>query len=176
MIDSEVARLRRLRVEALQVREIARGFTCAAWATDDSLLWRGACASWRIARVVSGRLKAHPYLRYQKDVGMSSLVRHRLVASYLALARDNPVKGFREYESRLRTLARHLDDTRALSWSSDFSDALGRSQYELGSILQDLAQITQTAAPTLSKRVPRTESLVGELARPIEGDWPYLAF
>jgi hypothetical protein len=178
MIDSEVARLRRLRLEALRVREISRAFASTAWVTDDRLLARGACASWRIARVVSGRLKAHPYLRYQKDVGVASLLRNRLVASYLALVRDNAVKGLREYESRLRTLARQLDDTRALSWSSDFSDTLGRSQYEIGSILTDLAQVTRSAAPAprLAKHAPRPESLVGEFTRPIEGDWPYLAF
>jgi hypothetical protein len=179
MTDPEVARLRRLRGEALRVRSIARALGSTRWATDDALLSRGACASWRIARVVSGRLKAHPYLRYQKGLSFGALVHNRLVASYLAMVNKDRVQGLKEYESQLHSLARQLDDTRVLSWSSDFSDALGRSQYEIRSILEDLAPVTKSALPAferLPKRAPRTDRLVGELAQTIEGDWPYLAF
>jgi hypothetical protein len=71
---------------------------------------------------------------------------------------------------------RRLDDTRALCWSSDFSETLGRSQYEFRSLLEDLAQITQSSV-SLPKRATRTDKdgLVGGLARTVEGDWPYLA-
>jgi hypothetical protein len=179
MNDSEVARLRRLRGEALRVREIARAFGSTASAADGSLLSRGACASWRIARVVSGRLKAHPYLRYQRGVGLGSLLRHRTTAAYLALVHRDRAQGLKNYESQLQALARHLDDTRALIWSSDFSDTLGRSQYEIRSLLEDLARVTHSAPPAaerVPKRAPRGEALVGELAQTIDGDWPYLAF
>ena len=77
MIDPEVARLRRLRGEALLVREIARMFESSQWAANESLLDRSACASWRIARVVSGRLRGHPYAEYQKDAGAASRVAAR---------------------------------------------------------------------------------------------------
>jgi hypothetical protein len=73
-------------------------------------------------------------------------------------------------------LMRRLDDTRATIWSSDFSDTLGRSQYELESVLEDLAPITQSKAVERAvKHAPQPDSYVGDLAR-IEGDWPYLAF
>ncbi len=177
MIDTEVARLRRLRGEALRVREVARALD--ATQSANGLLARGACASWRIARVVSGRLRAHPYLRYQKDVGVGSILGNRLFASFLATITKDRVKALKRFESQVHALIRHLDDTRALSWSSNFSDTLGRSQYELQSLLEDLAQITKSAVPAaerLPKRANPTDSLVGELARTVEGDWPYLAF
>jgi len=179
MKDPEVARLRRLRVEALRVREIARVLGSARWASEDSLLSRSACASWRLARVVSGRLKAHPYLRYQKEAGIGSLVRHRLAAVYLGLTQADRVSGLKRFESELRSLEKQLDDTRALSWSSNFSDTLGRSQYEISSLLEDLGQVTGSspASPErLPKRAPRSESLVGNLTAGVQEDWPYLAF
>ena len=175
MIDPEVARLRRLRGEALRVREVARALGSTRWAND--LLARGACASWRIARVVSGRLKAHPYLRYQRGVGLGSIVANRLFASLLAATTRNRLQALKRYESQLQRLVRHLDDTRALSWSSDFSDTLGRLQYEFQSLLEDLAQLTESRVTTgLPTRATRTDDLVGGLARTVEGDWPYLAF
>jgi hypothetical protein len=118
-------------------------------------------------------------LRYQKDVGVGSILGNRLFASFLATITKDRVKALKRFESQVHALIRHLDDTRALSWSSNFSDTLGRSQYELQSLLEDLAQITKSAVPAaerLPKRANPTDSLVGELARTVEGDWPYLAF
>src|ERR1039458_3829146 len=69
MIDPDVSRLRRLRAAALRVRAIARALSSRPYALNDFLLGRGAGASWRIARAVSGRLKAHPYASYQQDAG-----------------------------------------------------------------------------------------------------------
>ncbi len=110
---------------------------------------------------------------------MGSLVRNRLAAAYAGLIHADRLSGLKHFESQLRTLEKRLDDTRALSWSSDFSDTLGRSQYEIGSLLEDLAQVTGsrvTPAERLPKRAPRGESLVGNLASTVQGDWPYLAF
>jgi hypothetical protein len=175
MTDPEVARLRRLRGEALRVRELARAL--GSTESADDLLARGACASWRIARVVSGKLKAHPYLRYQRGVGLGSIVANRLFASFFAATARSRVQALKVYESQLQSLTRHLDDTRALSWSSDFSDALGRSQYEVQSLLEDVAQITESRVTTsLPKQPSQANDLVGGLARSVEGDWPYLAF
>lgn len=175
MTDPEVARLRRLRSEALRVREVARALNATPWSND--LLARGACASWRLARLVSGRLKAHPYLRYQRGVGLGSILANRLSASFLAATARNQMHALKRYESALQALVRHLDDARALSWSSDFSDTLGRSQYEFQSLLEDLAPITRNSLPAgPPKRATRTDGLVGGLARTVEGDWPYLAF
>lgn len=178
MIDPEVARLRRLRDEALRVREIALALGSRP-SPSDSLFTRSACASWRLARVVSGRLKAHPYLRYQKDAGLVTLLRNRLAALFTAMTRTDPVSGLTHFEAELRALQGHLDDTRALIWSSDFSDTLGRSQYEISSLLEDIGQVTGSESvpvDRLPKRAPRTEELVGSLASSVPADWPYLAF
>jgi len=107
------------------------------------------------------------------------MVRNRLAATYAGLTHSDRLSGLRHFETELQTLDKHLGDTRALSWSSDFSDTLGRSQYEIGSLLEDLARVTGSRTPAperLAKRAPRGESLVGNLASTVQGDWPYLAF
>jgi hypothetical protein len=179
MIDQEVARLRQLRSSALRVRAIARAFASTRWALHDPLLSRGACSSWRIARVVSGRLKRHPYARYQKDASIGCLIRNRVLASWLARSTRSRLRTLTVFESHLRRLARQLDDARALTWSTDLSDTFGRSQIEIKSLVATLAHETNGAADT--ERAPKRESpvngsRVGDLVPRIEGDWPYLAF
>ena len=189
MIDPEVARLRRLRDEALRARQIARRLGTARWGIKDPLLARGACASWRIARVVTGKLIEHPYLRYQQGAGVGSLIGNRLAAEWIALASHDRSSGLKAYGAQLQSLSRQLDDARALTWSTDFSDALGRSQGEIKTLLRALsveihgaateAVPVETRLPVRSARtgsVARSDGLVGELAKGFEGDWPYLAF
>jgi hypothetical protein len=189
MIDPEVARLRRLRDEALRVREIARRLATVRWGIEEPLLARGACASWRIARVVTGKLIEHPYLHYRKGAGVGSLIGNRLAAQWTALASNDRSSGLKAYVSALESLARQLGDARALTWSTDFSDALGRSQSEIKTLLQSLAieiHGAETESVSLETRLPirtartqsapRTDGLVGELANGLETDWPYLAF
>jgi hypothetical protein len=181
MIDPEVARLRRLRDGALRVRQIARRLGAARWGIDDPLLTRGACASWRIARVVSGKLIEHPYLRYQQGAGVGSLLGNRLSAEWIAVTCKDRPQGLRALAFELQSLSRQLDDARALTWSTDFSDTLGRSQGEIKSLLQAVAEtegvrLEPRLRPARAAGAPRTDSLVGELAEGLEGDWPYLAF
>jgi hypothetical protein len=188
MIDPEVARLRRLRDEALRVRQIARRLGAARWGTDDPLLNRGACASWRLVRVVTGKLIEHPYLRYQQGAGLGTLLGNRLAAEWIAVTRKERSLGLKTLAFELQSLSRQLDDARALTWSTDFSDALGRSRSEINSLLQALGTETQGAPatqgvvpeprlrPARAEGAPRTDSLVGGLAQRLEGDWPYLAF
>jgi|SRR5580658_4759622 hypothetical protein len=189
MIDPEVARLRRLRDEALRVREIARRLGTARWGIEESLLERGACASWRIVRVVTGKLIEHPYLRYQQAAGVGSLLGNRLAAEWIALLSKDRSSGLKAYASELESLSRTLGDARALTWSTDFSDALGRSQGEIKTLLRTLAMEIHGAAtesvpletrqPARIVRKPsaaRGDGLVGELAKGFDADWPYLAF
>ena len=182
MIDPEVARLRRLRDGALRVRQIARRLGAARWGINDPLLTRGACASWRIARVVSGKLIEHPYLRYQQGAGVGSLLGNRLSAEWIAVTRKDRSQGLKALAFELQSLSRQLDDARALTWSTDFSDTLGRSQGEIKNLLQAVAAETggmplePRLRPARAEGAPRTDSLVGGLAEGLEGDWPYLAF
>jgi hypothetical protein len=193
MIDPEVARLRRLRDEALRVRQIARRLGAARWGNNDPLLNRGACASWRLVRVVTGKLIEHPYLRYQQGAGLGTLLGNRLAAEWIAVTRKERSQGLKTLAFELQSLSRQLDDARALTWSTDFSDALGRSRSDINSLLHALGAETETATetratetqgvaleprlrPARAEGAPRTDSLVGGLAQRLEGDWPYLAF
>lgn len=179
MGDMEVARLRRLRGSALRVRSIARALGSARWASNDTLMSRGSCSSWRLAKIVTGHLRAHPYVRYQKDAGLGCRVCNRLLAGFLAVSSRNRTRALMEYESQLRRLLRQLDDARALTWTPHLSDGFGRSQLEIKSLLTALAHETNgvlepTRAP---KRGPSiTGSRADDFGAPIQGDWPYLAF
>src|ERR1700677_2639140 len=68
MIDIEVLRLRQLRNTALRARAIAAALD-AGHSDNDSVLSRSALACWRIARVITGKLRAHPYQTYQREPG-----------------------------------------------------------------------------------------------------------
>jgi len=179
MIDPEVARLRRLRSSALRVRAIARSLGATRFASHDPLFARGACSTWRIARVVSGRLKAHPYLHFQKQASVVSLLRHSVLAGFAALCVRSRRQALLEYESQLRQLMRQLDDARALTWSTELSDTFGRSQIEIKSLMAALAHETHSpmdSARALKRGSAATASRAADLAPPIAGDWPYLAF
>jgi hypothetical protein len=189
MTDPDVARQRRLRDLALRVREIARRLGAARWGIDEPLLARGACASWRLARVVSGKLMEQPYLRYQRGPGVGALIDNRLAAEWIALISKNRSSGLKAYASELQSLARQLDDVRSLTWSTEFSDALGRSQGEIKTLLRTLAveiHGAETESLPLATRepvraagtasIPRNDRLAGEIAEGFEPDWPYLAF
>jgi hypothetical protein len=178
MSDSEVARLRRLRNNALRVRAVSRSLGAGRWATNDPLLLRAACVSWRIARTVSGHLRSHPYARYQKDTGAGGAIGNFVLASYLALTIRGRMQALLECESYLWTLLRQLDDARALTWSPDLSDAFGRSQAEIKSLVAALADATQSASVSgrLLKSRPVVASGGQDLSRSLERDWPYLAF
>jgi hypothetical protein len=171
MIDPEVARLRRLRSSALRVRAIARSLGSTRFALHDFLFARGACSSWRIARVVSGRLKAHPYLHFQKRASVACHLRNNVLAGFAALFSRSRRQALLMYESELRQLVRQLDDARALTWSTELSDTFGRSQVEIKSLMAALAHETKSPLEPV-----RSASAVGDLAPRIAGDWPYLAF
>jgi hypothetical protein len=178
MIDPEVARLRRLRAEALRVREIGRQLGSTRWARNDALFARGAGAAWRIARVVSGKLNAHPYIRYQKGATVAELLRNRLTGGVLSAISKDRASGLKTFEACLGTLTKQLEDSRALTWSTEFSDTLGRSLTELKTLIAEIAVETKSGAAVERQPIlaPRADSLVGELAQTMEGDWPYLAF
>jgi hypothetical protein len=168
MIDSEVARLRRLRNLALQVRSIATVLASSRWGSNDALLEEAACSTWRLARTVRGRLKSHPHEPYQQDVGIATLVRQRLVAQVLAWTARSRRGALVGLEAHLKLLSRALDDARALTWSSDLSDAFGRSQGEIKSLAAALAHDIRGEALRSPHRVVA--------AAVSAGDWPYLAF
>jgi hypothetical protein len=167
MIDKEVERLRRLRAEALRVRAIAQ-----ALGPRDALLSRGRCAAWRVARTVSGRLRAHPYGRFQEDAGIGVVVANSLAAANAVLGVKTRHQGLLRFEAHLRSLARELSDVRALTSAADLNDSFDRSQIEIRSLLAAVAFETG--------RVHVAETLalapVADSRGAVVVDWPYLAF
>lgn len=171
MIDFEVERLRRLRGSALRLRKIARVLGRLPSVPDEPLLNRSACAAWRIARAASGRLRAHPYERFQKDAGLGLLLQNSLWAKFAVFRIATRFQALEVVERELKALARELDDARALTWAAELSEPLGRAQRELRALIagvecgraQDPAWVvTRASAPACD-------------AAAADGSWPYLA-
>jgi hypothetical protein len=176
MFDKEVERLRRLRAAALRVRAVAR-----ALGRGDTLLNRGRCAAWRVARTVSGRLRAHPYGSFQKDAGIGVVVANSLAAANAALGVKTRHQGLLRFEAHLRSLARELSDVRALTSASDLNDSFGRSQIEIRALLAALGFETRGEYETRGVHLSEASAMTPPVtnagsAITVDSDWPYLAF
>ncbi|MDP8986549.1 MAG: hypothetical protein M3N97_16205 [Pseudomonadota bacterium] len=139
MSDAEVERLRRLRVTALRVRALTIALAQRP-STRDPLLRQGQCAAWRVARIASGRLRAHPYARFQRDAGAVTILWNSLIAAATALCVRTRQHALASTVGQCRRLAREVEGARALTWAADLSDALGRSQKELRALVYKLEQ------------------------------------
>jgi hypothetical protein len=179
MIDTEVERLRRLRASALRLRAVARSLAGTKGSATDPLFYRGACAAWRVARMVSGRLRAHPFAKFQRDAGVGTLIGNELAAKFASLGASSRLQAIKAFELQLKRVSRQLDDARALAWAADLSDALGRSQLEIRSLMAAAEYALFDACETYAqpggsraavRAVPRLSS--SNAAGP---DWPYLA-
>jgi hypothetical protein len=208
MIDTEVMRLRRLRNTALSARALAAALEsstalsaralaaalesstalsaralAAALESDpaqrDSPFSRGAVSCWQIARVITGRLRAHPYLSYQRGPSGVRGICDRVSAGVRsAVARSRDLR-LQILSRELRRVARELNDARALTWSADLGDALGRSQTQIRGLIKELdvgarneAGLHHESAPWVHART----GAVGDDAGSAAGNWPYLAF
>jgi hypothetical protein len=138
------------------------------------LLNRGRCAAWRIARTVSGRLRAHPYGSFQKDAGIGVVVANSLAAANAALGVKTRRQGLLRFEAYLRSLARELSDVRALTSATDLNDSFGRSQVEIRALLAALAYETGGAEVPETLAMAATANTLDAAA--VDSDWPYLAF
>ena len=172
MVDSEVSRLRGLRRAALRERAVCRALGRAEVCPEGAVLRQARCASWRIARTVSGRLRAHPYAVYQRDERLVALLADALAGRVAAARCSTRAAALARVRRGLGALARELDDARALTRCADLSDALGRSQLELRDLLRALAS---PAAP----RARSPAGAPGALNAPAGGqvavaDWPYV--
>jgi hypothetical protein len=174
MIDTEVMRLRKLRNMALRVRAVAAvlGTECTA---QQRTIAMSALVSWRVARLVTGRLWAHPNLSYQNGPPRIRGMLDRAVAFAIGAAR-NRGHALRAYAVELQNLARELDDTRALTWDQDWSDTLGRAQRQLRGLMQELPAVPRAAERRIAtnSRLSANGRRLDDVAIP--NDWPYLAF
>jgi hypothetical protein len=168
MIDVEVVRLRRLRASALQLRALARALDRNKWTPNDALLNQGRCAAWRIARLVSGRLRAHPNIQYQRDAGFWTLLKNSLVAAVTSVTATNRCRAMTRFDACLKAVMRELDDARALTLAPDLSDIFGRSQCELRALAKALQVETEVCGQSV--RNPRPV----RLGSSVHADSPFL--
>jgi hypothetical protein len=178
MIDAEVIRLRRLRNTALRARAIAVALDSDA-AERGSVFSASAQICWRIARLMTGRLRAHPYLSYQRGPSELRAAYHRVGAAVLGAIARYRGRHRQTYAGELRHVARELDDARALTWSTELSDTLGRLQMQIRRLLAELDAGALAEAgvglETALRGGPRADRAPDE-AESAAGDWPYLAF
>jgi hypothetical protein len=169
MIDAEVIRLRRLRRAALQMRGLARALLAASAA--DAALERAAVLAWSIARLMSGRLKAHPNLRYQQGPAWVQNVIDGTLASLTGFVAVKQGRARPVMAEQLQILTRELADARALSGSRELGDALGRAQWRLWRLTQEFTDThpeLQTAVQSGAQEIKPGDAGGA-------GDWPYLA-
>jgi hypothetical protein len=176
MIDAEILRLRKLRNVALRSRALAKSLDSES-AQEQSVFARSAVICWTIARVASGRLRAHPYLSYQQGPSGLRDLADGLVASLVAMNARRQNQRLSVYAQQLQTLAREVDDVRALTWSPDLSDALGRMQIRMRRLVNelDLGALGETGTAMLprAKVVAETSNSLQEITA--DSGWPYLA-
>jgi hypothetical protein len=177
MIDAEVLRLRKLRNTALRARTLAKILDSDS-AQESSIFARSAVICWTIARIASGRLKAHPYLSYQRGPSPLRELADSAVASLVALIARRQNRCSDIYAQQLQTLAREVDDVRALTWSPDLSDALGRMQIHMRRLAHELnlgavGEAGASLPRTIVVACAETSSALDEIA--VDSSWPYLA-
>jgi len=177
MIDAEVIRLRRLRNSVLRARAVARVLDSRSGRLSSAFA-RGAVDCWRIARVVTGKLRAHPNLACQQDPGDLHTLYNHVAAQWVgrvALRRGRP---WRRLAAELQRVSRELDDVRALTWSSDLSDTLGRAQMRMRRLVAEV-DIAAHKEGGSSLQPARLDTALTTGARADSGSragqWPYLA-
>jgi hypothetical protein len=177
MIDSEVIRLRRLRDTALRVRAVAAVLDFQP-AQRNSVVARSGQSCWRIARIITGTLRAHPYLNYHRGPSEVRAVYDRIRAGLLGGIARPRGRSLQTFCAELQRVAHELDDTRALTWSADLSDTLGRSQTQMRRLIKELdAAARMEAGPRIETdtRVEARGVALRDDAGSVAGNWPYLA-
>ncbi|HTB90580.1 MAG TPA: hypothetical protein VK743_21610 [Steroidobacteraceae bacterium] len=178
MIDAEVLRLRKLRGMALRARALAKTLDSDC-THEQSVFARSAVMCWTIARVASGHLRAHPYLSYQQGPSPLDDLADSIIASLVALNARRQNRRLSVYAEHLQNVAREVNDARALTWSPDLSDALGRMQIRMQRLANELelsalgepgASATQRAKAAAHAQ---TSNSLDEIAA--DSSWPYLA-
>jgi hypothetical protein len=177
MIDAEVVRLRKLRNMALRVRALAEVLSTDR-SGENRAIAMSKVISWRVVRVITGRLRAHPNLSYQNGPSRIRYGFNRAFAYLIGTTARFRRRGEPLYALHLQYLLRQLDDTRALTWEQELSDTLGRAQRQFRRLIQELAGVADSAAaPALPRIDPNSRLATSGRDRgaAIETDWPYLA-
>jgi hypothetical protein len=131
-MKDEISRLRGMREAALEARALSRVLDNTG--RRDSAQARSALLCWRIVRIATGRLRAHPYTSHE-SIPSPALPR-TLMTGFIAAQRRRRMGALL---GQLQSLCRVLDDTRALTLSPDLSDALGRVQAYMRPLVEEIA-------------------------------------
>jgi hypothetical protein len=163
---------------ALRARALAKILDSDS-AQERSIFARSAVICWTIARVATGRLKAHPYLSYQRGASPLRELADSLIASLVALNARRKNRCSYIYAQQLQAVAREVNDVRALTWSPDLSDALGRMQIHMRRLAHELnlGALGETGAGMLprAKAVASAETSSALDGIAVDNSWPYLA-
>jgi hypothetical protein len=177
MIDAEVARLRRLRNTVLRTRAMAKVLDSHS-GRRNSVFSRSGVDCWRIARVIAGKLRAHPYLAYQQGPGDLRTIYNHIAAKLSGGLARRRGRQWRTMAAELQRVSRELDDVRALTWCSELSDTLGRSQIHIRRLVLELdAAARKEAGSAYEPTRIETPVMAGGRADSgsVAGQWPYLA-
>jgi hypothetical protein len=183
MIDMEVMRLRRLRNAALRARAFAAVMDSngsghhSNGSGHHSVVFRSGLSCWGIARAATGVLRGHPYLSYQQGPGgLRAAYDHinALVSAAIARTRGRTLS---VYLQALRRVVRELDDTRALTRSTELSDTLGRAQVKIRRLLRelDVAALVEAGSSGEIAALFNAPAGIRDDVHALVGDWPYLA-
>jgi len=177
MIDAEVTRLRRLRNTVLRARAMARVLDSHSGRLN-SVFSRSRIDCWRIARVITGKLRAHPYLAYQQGPGDLRTIYNHIAAKLLGGIARRRSRPCRTMAAEMERVSRELDDVRALTWCSELSDTLGRSQIHIRRRVAELDAAARQEGGS-SYQPARMDTPVMADGRDdssrATGQWPYLA-
>lgn len=150
----EVTRLRKLRRVALKARALARVLRTPD-DRRDAVQARGALLCWRINRICSGRLRAHPYEDYQRGPALSETLNDGFEALVAGLVARRLGRRANRFQAYLKNVAQTLDDVRALTLIPELSDDFGRAQADMRQLLSELslrAQLERGHAPQTAAR------------------------
>lgn len=178
MIDTEVVRLRRLRNVVLRTRAIAVALDSDP-SQRSSVFSRSAVNCWRIACTITGRLRAHPYLAYQRGPSNARGACDRVVASLTSDFAKYRGRGTQLLFTELQRVAHELEDARSLTWCVDFSSTLGRAQPRLQRLMREVDDGAhhETGSRVWSSRRAAGGPIAARAeAEGVRTDWPYLAF
>jgi hypothetical protein len=175
MIDAEVVRLRRLRDTALRARALAAVLKTSD-SRRDSVFSRSAVSCWQIARTITGRLRAHPDLSYQRGPSELRTLVDGIRASVLGSVTHDRKRSLAILADDVRGVARELDDARALTWSAELSDDFGRAQIQMRRLISDLGGSRQGTGLRAARAPARGLAASAQDESAVGGNWPYLAF
>jgi hypothetical protein len=175
MFEAEVMRLRRLRSTALRARALAENLNPDS-NRGNAVFAQSAASCWRIARTITGRLRSHPHPRFQRGPGKLSSAYEQIRAAWLAAVARYQGRSLQCCSAHLGLVVRQLNDVRAVTWSADLGDSLGRFQTQLERLIQEAEAAAHWESGSEPNSPARSEPGTAAAKNcTAAGNWPYLA-